>query len=80
MGCKESKVNNAWGESSPTVTYWNPSSYYDTGDAATETEQRHPFALLILNQRITDKKCFTALWKKCQSHHHMRPLKLKLTM
>jgi len=66
MRCEESKVGNACTLLPPTVIYWDPSSYYDAGKIDGEIEWRQPSALLILNQKITKKGPFVALWKNCQ--------------
>lgn len=58
MGCEESKVTTA------TTTEWDPYSFCD-GQMDWEAEERPPFALVILNQAITNPDLLAALWKNC---------------
>ncbi|KAF8249832.1 thiamine pyrophosphokinase [Wilcoxina mikolae CBS 423.85] len=55
MGCDKSKIITS-------TTEWAPYSFCDA-NINWEGEGRLPFALLILNQRISNKALFTALWK-----------------
>jgi hypothetical protein len=64
MGCEESKFEDRCIASAQHHTAWVPYSFFESG-ADWENEGKPPFALLILNQKISNKKLFTALWKNC---------------
>jgi hypothetical protein len=74
MGCEESKFKacNSTACNGSKNTAWVPYSFFEE-DVDWETAGRPPFALLILNQKITNKKLFTALWKNCQCAPQSHP-------
>ena len=60
MGGRSSKHN----EPEDTPTHWEPYSFFDSNAGTTWAESgRRPFALLILNQDITDSPRLRGLWK-----------------
>ncbi|KAA8906653.1 thiamine pyrophosphokinase [Sphaerosporella brunnea] len=61
MGCEESRVT-APTNGARNHTAWAPYSFFEA-ELDWETTGRPPFALLILNLQITNKKFFAALWK-----------------
>ena len=79
MGCEESKVTattttatatttattaSAIIATAATATEWDPYSFCD-GQVDWEAGEQPPFALVILNQAITNRDLFAALWKNC---------------
>lgn len=59
MGGNATKPNE-----DPTTTNWEPYSFFDADpDVTWEESGRRPFALLILNQEITDGPRLRALWR-----------------
>ena len=62
MGCEESKVDQP-----PTPAEWDPYSYLDHSIACWDADRRAPFALVILNQAITNTPLFLTLWKNGKS-------------
>lgn len=45
------------------VTYWDPAGYFEVEGSTWEESGRRPFALVILNQEITDGPRLRALWR-----------------
>ena len=58
MGSEESKAVT------PNASEWDPYSFFDP-EIDWENGRRPPFALLILNQQITNKENLINLWKHC---------------
>jgi len=60
MGAEESKFARP-------PTEWEPYSHCDSS-VNWEAQGKPPFALIILNQKISNKKLFFALWRNCEQH------------